>query len=156
MFWDREPILECELSQKGYIYSRYIDDITISFDKRMDKEELQEITTKIYGMFSNAGLKPNRGKRKVHANNKRLAVHNLNLNSGKPTIQKSERAKIRAAVKELEKLTQSAPKWDDIKNKYEQANGRINSMKRLHPRQAQKYIEAFQIIKKRVKSQADE
>lgn len=148
VFWEREPILEYELRQKGYIYSRYVDDITVSFATRIEKKELQNITTQIYSMFISSGLKPNRKKRDVQTKNKRMRVHKLNVNSGKPTLPKIERAKIRAAVKELELLSQSAISWEEIKGIYEQTNGRVNMMKRLHPHESQKYVEKIKAIKK--------
>ena len=155
VFWDREPYLEYELRQKGYIYSRYVDDITVSFATRMEKKELQNVTTKIYRMFISSGLKPNRKKRAVQTKNKRMRVHNLNVASGKPTLPKSERAKIRAAVRELELISQSASSWGEIKDIYEQTNGRVNLMKRLHPDEAQKYVEKIKTIEKNWKTNTE-
>lgn len=148
VFWDREPNLEYELRQKSYTYSRYVDDITVSSTTRLTKKELQNITTKIYSMFISSGLKPNRKKRGVQTKNKRMRVHNLNVASGKPTLPKAERLKIRTAVRELELMSQSASSWDEIKDNYEQTKGRVNLMKRLHPHEAQKYIEKIKAIEK--------
>ena len=77
-----------------------------------------------------------------------MRVHNLNVASGEPTLPKTERAKIRAAVRELELISQSASSWDDIKDNYEQTKGRVNLMKRLHPYEAQKYVEKIKAIEK--------
>ena len=155
VFWDCEPILEHELRQKGYNYSRYVDDITVSFATRIDKKELQNITTKIYSMFISSGLKPNRKKRGVQTKNKRMRVHNLNVASGKPTLPKTERLKIRTAVRELELISQSASSWDEIKDNYEQTKGRVNLMKRLHPQHAQKYVEKMKSIEKHWKTHTE-
>jgi hypothetical protein len=59
VFWDREPNLEYELRLKGYVYSRYVDDISVSFTTQIEKKELQKITSKIYKMFNSYGLRPN-------------------------------------------------------------------------------------------------
>ena len=152
VFWDCEPKLEYDLRQKGYIYTRYVDDITVSFESRLKKKEIQGITTKIYGMFIGAGLKPNRKKRDVQTKSGKMTVHKLNVNSGKPTLSRIERSKIRAAVKEFETLTQSATSWEEIEKSYNKVNGRVNLMKRLHPNEAQKYIEKIKAVKKRVMS----
>jgi hypothetical protein len=77
-----------------------------------------------------------------------MRVHNLNLASGKPTLPKTERLKIRTAVRELELKSQFASSWEEIKDIYEQTNGRVNLMKRLHPHEAQKYVEKIRAIKK--------
>jgi Reverse transcriptase (RNA-dependent DNA polymerase) len=164
VFWDREPNLEFDLRQKGYVYSRYVDDISVSFATRIDKDELQNITTKIYRMFIACGLKPNRDKdengilkkRVVRTKNKPMTLHGLNINSGKATLPKSERSKIRAAVKELETSALSATSWDEIKKTYEKVNGRVNLMKRLHPNEAQKYIIRMKNIKKQMISSKED
>jgi len=155
VFWDREPELEYALRKKSYVYSRYVDDITVSSSARIEKKELESITTKIYGMFISAGLKPNRSKRKVQTKNTGMVVHNLNTSSGRSTLPKSERFKIRAAVKELEILAQSADSWENIKKYYDEVSGRVNSMKRLHEKEAQKYIVKLKDIREQILSRKD-
>ena len=68
VFWDRELKLELEFRQKDYRYSRYVDDITVSFSQRVEKKVIQNVTTKIYGMFIACGLRPNRDKDKKGIN----------------------------------------------------------------------------------------
>jgi len=158
VFWNREPKLELELREKGFLYSRYVDDITVSFVTRVSKGELQNVTTKIYGMINAYGLQPNRDKdengflkkRVVRSKNKPMVVHGLNINSGRPTLPKKERYKIRAAVKELEVLVQSSTSWDEIKKSLDSVTGRVNMMKRLHSNEAQKYILKLNEIKKTI------
>ena len=158
VFWNREPNLEFELRKKGYSYSRYVDDITVSFATRVSKVELQDVTTNIYGMFNTCGLQPNRDKdedgflkkRVVRSKSKPMVVHGLNINSGKPTLPKKERYKIRAAVKELELLSYSPASLDEIKKSFDSVTGRVNIMKRLHPNEAQKYVGKLNEIKKTI------
>jgi len=146
IFWDCEPKLELSLRQKGCIYSRYIDDITVSFVERMDIKEIQDITTKIYGMFLRTGLKPNRKKRDVQTKNKK--IHNLNMDSGKPTMPKEKRYKIRAAVHNLETLARTGVSWNGIKKEFNKVNGGVQLLRRLHPNEARKYVEKLSEIKK--------
>ena len=148
VFWEFEPALEYKFRKKGYVYSRYVDDITVSFTTKINKKEFQDITTQIYGMFIHAGVKPNRAKRAIQVKSSRMEVHNLNTNSGKLTLPASERLKIRAALKQLELLAQSASSWEEIKKSYNSVRGRVNTMERLHPHQAKKYIDRLDSIKK--------
>lgn len=160
VFWKHEPSLEYELRQKGYIYTRFVDDISVSFKSRISKDELQLITTKIYGMFTACGLKPNRDKdengllkkRSVRSKSKPMIVHGLNINSGKPTIPKEERYRIRAAVKELESLVSSDISRNEILEKFNSLNGRVNLMKRLHSKEAQQYIQRIVEVKRKLDS----
>lgn len=160
VFWDREPKLEAELRLKNYLYTRYVDDINVSFATKIDKSQLQDVTSKIYGMFIAYGLRPNRDKdenghlrkRIVRAKNKPMVIHGLNINSGKPSVPKKERYRIRAAVEEMVMLAQSNASWDEIQMTYDKVNGRVNLMKRLHPKEAQKYVAKLQVVKKQILS----
>src|SRR5258706_8338328 len=40
VFWDREPQLEAKLAQYGFFYTRYVDDINISSNERLDNKTL--------------------------------------------------------------------------------------------------------------------
>lgn len=161
VFWRREPELEFSLRQKGYLYTRYVDDITVSFVTRVNKREIQEVTTKIYGMFNAYGLRPNRDKdekgflkkRTVRSKNKPMVVHGLNINSGKPSIPKKERLKIRAAVRELENwLNNKSRSIEEMKEGFDSVTGRVNILKRLHPKEAKQYIVRMKTIKKELDS----
>ena len=87
IFWDKEPQLESQLRQQGFLYSRYVDDITISADKFVDKQKQKfVITTQVYGMLRSIDVKPNRSKTKrgVQTRTGKMIVHNLNIhNSGR-------------------------------------------------------------------------
>jgi hypothetical protein len=145
VFWDCEPALEDSFRQKGYIYSRYVDDITVSFATRIDKRELQTVTELIYGMFFRAGVKPNRKKRDVQS--KQVKIHNLNMDSGKPTLPKATRNKIRAAVQHFEVLANTENSWSAVEKEYNKVRGKVQLLKRLHPDEAQKYIEKIKKLK---------
>lgn len=152
VFWDQEPALVNELRKIGYIYTRYIDDVTISSKKKFEKKDIRKITTDIYRMFYKAGLRPNRRKRRVQANNSTMRIHNLNINSGRPTLSKARRNKIRAAVNELERLVDSGVQVDQIEKKIEQVNGRVVMLQRLHPKEATLLIERLKVIKNKALS----
>jgi len=148
IFWDREPKLEFEFRQEGFVYSRYVDNITISSIVFIEKDQIRSIISRVYGMFFSVGLKPNRDERGIQSKNKGMTVHNLNINSGKPTLRKTVRAKIRAAVKELENLRNSSDSEEEFNEKYAKVNGRVQLLARLHPHQAQQYLDRLEILRK--------
>lgn len=149
IFWDCEPELEFLLRQKDYIYTRYIDDITISFATRIEKKEVQRITTEVYSMFFRHGLKPNRKKRSIQAKDKK--IHDLNMDSGRPTIPEPKRNKIRAAVHKLESLSRRGYSWSEIENDFDKVNGMVQLLKKLHPSEFRKYALVLAEIKKQTK-----
>ena len=147
IFWDKEPQLEDQLQRQGFQYSRFVDDITISSDKFMSKQEQESLTAKVYGMLHTIEVRPNRSKRKVQTRTKKMTVHELNINSGRPTLSKQNRAKIRAAVKECEDLARFDRSSEEYKHLYQSVNGRVAVMSRLHPNEAKKYRERLQEIR---------
>lgn len=147
VFWDKEPQLEYQLRQKGFRYSRFVDDVTISSDKFVSKENQKFVTTKVYRMLRSINVKPNRSKRKVQTRANKMTVHKLNVNSGKPTLSKPNRAKIRAAVKECEEVAEVDRSSEEYKHLYQRVNGRVAVMSRLHDGEAKKYRERLQKIK---------
>jgi hypothetical protein len=149
VFWDREPQLEHTLRQRGFYYSRFVDDITVSTDREVEKKELQAVTSMIYGMFISAGVKPNRDKRAVQTRGGRMRVHNLNVDSGRPTMNRKERSRIRAAVKRCEIMALPEPHGDKYKKLYDSVRGRVAVMARLHPKEAGSYIRRLDAIKPR-------
>lgn len=147
VFWDQEPQLEYQFRQQGFRYSRFVDDITISSDKFVTKEEQKFVTATVYRMLRNIDVKPNRSKRSVQTRANKMTVHKLNVNSGRPTLCKPSRAKIRAAVKECEEIAAVDRSSEKYKQLYQSVNGRVAVMIRLHPNEAKEYRERLQKIK---------
>jgi hypothetical protein len=146
VFWDSEPELELSLRREGYIYSRYIDDITVSFLHRVPARDIQDVTTRIYRMFLRAGLAPNRKKRDLRTTGKK--IHNLNTDSGKLAMPKAIRSRIRAAVHALAILADTGTAWAGLKGEFNRVNGRVQLLSRFHPVEARPYIAMLGEIKK--------
>lgn len=147
IFWKDEPALDSWLESKGLLYTRLVDDITVSTDKRLTKAEKQEITEAIYQMMFDNGFIPKRNKRRVMSSGTRMSIHNLNINSGTPTLSKKERSKIRSAVKECETLARSGTDSEEYEEKFVKVQGRVSVLERLHPSQAKKLNERLDLIK---------
>jgi hypothetical protein len=140
IFWDKEPQLEESLTQKGFTYSRLVDDITVSSDVRISQKNQQFIVSSIYGMLFSKGLKPKRKKHSVQSSAKRMSMHGLNVNSLTPTMNHKEKQKIWASVKECESMATSNLENNEYKQIFNKIRGRVAVLARLHPREAQKYM----------------
>lgn len=147
IFWDKEPQVEDQLQQLGLRYSRFVDDVTVSSDKFVDKQVQQTITTIIYGMFRSIDVRPNRSKRQVQSSTNRMSVHRLNVNSGKPTLSKQSRAEIRAAVKQCEEAAKVDRTSEEYGKQYQRVHSRVYEMRKLHHNEAEKYLKRLQEIK---------
>lgn len=148
ILWDVEPELEKDLSGLGFVYSRYLDDITISRLKPATKEELKLVQDKLRFTLSVKGFVQNSSKQKVRYSSGRMAVHNVNVNKGRPTKSKKDRAKYRAAVRECEiRSLEIGRSSKDFHELYSRTYGRVYEMYQLHPAEAQKLLARLEAIK---------
>jgi hypothetical protein len=147
VFWEKEPKVEKDFRQSGYIYSRFVDDIQISSRKNLNKDEKQTIISTVYGMMRSLDFYPKRKKHSIEGKRKKLTVHNLNINSGRPTLPKEERLRIRAAVKEIGESVKSGITEEAFDSKFASAYGRVKMMSHFHPGEAARYLDRLKAIK---------
>ena len=121
------------LREKGYTYSRFVDDVTVSTNRSMSNSDKRRVIAMIYGMFMKKGCKPNRRKHKLYTLREPAMVHNLNVNAGRATLNKKERARIRAAVKECSLRFPGEGSREDYLDLFQSTRGRVARLKRLHP-----------------------
>lgn len=147
VLWERESKLVYELSKKGYQYSRFVDDITVSCSRNIPKEEQSYIIRKIYGMLKSIEANPNKNKHKIMSNGARQQLHRVTLNTEKPTLSKGERAKIKAAVFQCEHAHKNNTNPIHYKKQFESTMGRVNTLNRMHPIIGKQLRERLQKIK---------
>ena len=134
------------IRKRGIYYSRYVDDITWSTNRYISKQEKEEITNLVYGMLRSAKVKPNRGKREANKKGNKMLVHNLNVDKKIPTMEKDERNRIRAAVKQCEEMAKDGMGSDEYLALYNSVKGRVSCMMRLHPMKAKKLLSRLECV----------
>lgn len=92
--WYKEPELVKELHERGFTYTRYVDDISVSSKRISTRKEKSEIVRKIHIMLSSIGVKLNRKKHKIMPRNESQKIHRINVNTNNPTLPKNERKKL--------------------------------------------------------------
>lgn len=147
VFWETEPQLEHALSQNGCNYTRLVDDITISSKRKILPPVQQQITEMVYRMLFSLRFKPKRRKRRVMTLRQQVNIHNLNVNSGRPTISKVKRREIRQAVYECEIAFSQQLDSETYKNLYNSVRGQVAYLQRFHSNQAEQYIKRLNLIK---------
>lgn len=147
ILWEREPKLVSEFAKKGYVYTRFVDDITVSCTRNISKNEQQYIIRKIYGMLKSVGVNPNKSKHKIMSNAVNQQLHRVNLNAESPTLSKQERAKIKTAVFQCEKTHENNINSIEYETLFNSAMGRVNTLCRMHPKEGN----ALKIRLKKVK-----
>jgi hypothetical protein len=133
VLWDVEPGVEAILRSCGYVYSRYVDDITLSSRKNVSKSEKQEVITTICSMLQAKGFHLNRRKLLIKSKAMKPTVHRLRVDGKKLTMDKAKRSKIRAAVHECEIAAQTDRTSAEYRKLWEQTSGRLGEQLQLHP-----------------------
>ncbi len=153
IFWDVEPLIAKDFMGKGYTYSRYVDDICISHQRRLTKTEKSTAIQTAQKVFKSRGLKVKKKKTKVMDKGSRQEVHRRTVNSNKVCASKSTKDNLRAAVHQLKVSIESRqqPK-NELKTRYDSLKGQINHYKSFNKNAAQKLLreldKAFEPIRK--------
>ncbi|MCX8575045.1 MULTISPECIES: reverse transcriptase family protein [unclassified Gilliamella] len=152
IFWSRENELVSYLAKRGFTYTRYVDDITVSANRIISSKEKKDIISRIYSLLKSVGAKPNRTKHHIMPRSEKQIMHNLNVNQNRPSMPKKKRNMIKAAVFECEKEFQTNANSDKYLRLFNQTMGRVNHMKRMHPRVGDALQKRLKLVKPQNKS----
>lgn len=140
VLWQREPKLVEEFGKKGWIYTRFVDDITISSKRILSNKEKSEIISKVYGLLASINVKPNRKKHSIMKNGKdRQKVTQINVSTQRLTLSKKERNSIRSEVYFCEKFYKNYNK-EEYKKLYNSIKGKVYNLRRFHQDEADKLL----------------
>jgi Reverse transcriptase (RNA-dependent DNA polymerase) len=131
-FWDREPAFHAALQAKGIMYSRYVDDITISSKRALSNVELQKLIAQILGMMKACGFKAKRSKQEIQRGNSPMYATKLMVNV-RAALPTSERKAIRAAVYQLEERLAGSSEPATLSSELNSVAGRVGRLKQMHP-----------------------
>ncbi len=145
LFWEEEPALEARLADQGLRYSRFVDDITVSSNRTIEKAEVTAIIDSIVSMFRRHGLHRNKEKSRVHSANRPIRVHGVHVNGRQPNMPKNERRKIRARIHRAE----MAPPDSLDPKELECLAGKAGLVARLHEREGNKMKQQVTNLAKR-------
>ncbi|CAG1013047.1 hypothetical protein ANAEL_04584 [Anaerolineales bacterium] len=134
-FWNQEPRLQAKLAQKNIVYSRYVDDISVSSKQFMPKEEQTALIAQVYGMLKRHGYKAKRRKHEIFTSGRRMLTTKLMVNR-KPALQPKDRQNIRAAVHALEQRIASGESGAEIKTELNRVTSRVGRLGTLHATEA--------------------
>jgi len=124
------------LRRKKLVYTRLVDDITISSkDLSYDFSFAQNIVEEMLNLLD---LPINRSKTSFsYCSTDELLVHGLRINYKEPRLPSTEVSRIRASVKNLEKLAEDASYRisRDYRKSFNRCLGRVNKLGRLGHKQ---------------------
>ncbi len=137
VLWDIEPRMVEMLGIRGFRYSRFVDDITISHPAAISAEEKTWAIAQVYAMLGSHGFKPARQKHAIFNGNASRTIMRVNVNEH-VTITPAERRQVRAMVHQIEQRVRSGENTPELRQLLSSAIGKIGRIQRLHPGYADK------------------
>lgn len=131
-FWDEEGNVARKLQRKNLVYTRLVDDITVSSKSTNFNFEYAE--NHIKNMLFEKDLPVNSEKRKIlRAGIEPLEVHGLRVNFKTPRLPSKEVGRIRAAVHNVVEMAKRNNYRTSIEYRkmYDRCVGRVNKLARV-------------------------
>lgn len=107
VMWEREFRLYCSLTGKGLTYTRLIDDMTISSEKRLPQKEISRVINGVAAMLAAYNYHLHSKKKKIYSRSNPLdlmQVTGLWLNRGSPKLFKEKRQEISHEVIKVRRM----------------------------------------------------
>lgn len=145
--YDVESIMVEKLKRKKLIYTRYVDDITVS-SKEKDYDFSYALNV-IEQVLNSKELPINKTKTIVaHSGSESLLVHGLRVNTVTTRLPTEEIRRIRAGVKNLETVAaEDGYRWSlSYRREYYKHLGRVYKLKRLGHQQHDKLLQRMKEI----------
>ncbi len=134
---------------KGWVYTRLLDDIAVSSKSTFHQKELVGIISKVKSMLSGAGLKLNNKKTKIlsKANPVDLMeITGLWLNRGKPRAHRADRNTIRHQVHRCEILAKEGREKREYHEFHSHVSGKVSKLSYLQHVNAKSYRDKLRAI----------
>ena len=135
VFWNQEPRLQAKLVRKNIVYSRFVDDISVSSKQFLAEEDKTALIAQVYGMLKRHNYKAKRRKHEIFTSGRRMITTKLMVNS-KPALPSEARQNIRAAVHALEQRVLSGERGSEIATELNRVTSRVGNLGILHATEA--------------------
>ncbi|WP_376697545.1 reverse transcriptase family protein [Wenzhouxiangella sp. EGI_FJ10305] len=139
VFFNEEYSLVSDLNSRGLLYTRLLDDITISSSRQLCNQDATAAFTRIAGMCKKHGLRLNNKKSAVIHNSGKAAdfsVTGLWVKHRKAKIPRKERRYIRLLVYICEQEFKKGADTQAYSDLWNSASGKVAKLKRLNHAQA--------------------
>lgn len=146
IFLEEEALISEEVGKLGGNYTRYVDDITISFESKVNNEDISKIKTMISSMALKSGVRLNRKKSRVLRNGQSKIVHGVKvIKELRPTQKRKDI--LRICLFNLKKKVIEKESVMDVLTLYFKIRGLINTLKQQGDKNHADYIkQANQLV----------
>lgn len=146
---DSEYHLVQHINNKGYKYTRLLDDISISANKKITEKEVEVLIKKVSSMLSENGLKLQNKKTRITSRSnpeKLMEVTGLWLNRGRPRAHREVRRVIKAELDTCKKMAKSDKTSNTYHALHNRLSGRVAKLAYLKHKEAKEYREILRSI----------
>lgn len=133
VFWESEHSLADSLCNRGWMYTRLVDDITISTKLKLLEADVTSACSSVIGFINRSGFMLKRSKFKVQNQGSRMLVNGLVANV-KPALNKEERNSIRGKVRWL--MLSERMARGDVNIQPSHVLGKLALLSRMHVKEA--------------------
>lgn len=146
IFLEEEALISEVVEKLGGNYTRYVDDITISFESDVNNEDISKIKTMILSMALKSGVGLNRKKSRILRNGQSKIVHGVKvIKELRPTQKRKDN--IRMCLFNLKKKVIEKENVMDVLTLYFKIRGLINTLKQQGDKNYAEYIkQANQLV----------
>ncbi len=131
VFWDIEPRIVEAMAMRGFRYSRFVDDVSLSCIAATTNEDKSWVISQLYGMLGARGFRPARTKHQILNGREPRQIMGLNI-SAHLTFTKEERRGTRAMVHQLEQRARAGENTVELRDRLISAAGKVARLGRLH------------------------
>lgn len=135
VFWDVEPTVVQKLAERGFRYTRYVDDISVSVTRVVSDTDVAWAISQIYAMLGSRGLRANRKKEQIMRSHRPVVLLGL-VSNRKPSLNRVERHRIRAEVHKQ----MSVPESERLATQINSTIGKVQLVRRFHPEEGRKLL----------------
>lgn len=149
VLWRSEPQLVESLRRQGFIYSRYVDDITLSTNRRLTGDQIAKVVKEVAGMCSSAGFRLKRSKQSITRSGNRMSTTGLMVNR-RASLPKESRSHTRALVHKCVTMAgtcEAIRRTPSYAVDWQRASGKVALLQRLHPSAGKPLRDSLRAIK---------
>ncbi len=149
IFHDSEYHFAQHCETKRYTYTRLLDDISISSQKKFSQKEIDNIITSVKKYVKRSGLSLNKKKQKITSRSnpeELMEVTGLWLNRGKPRVHHDDFNKIKAGLFCCETMAKKENTSEEYHKLHGEISGKVGKLSYLKYHKATEYRERLRKI----------
>lgn len=149
IFFDTEYSIVSYFDKRGVVYTRLLDDITLSSKRVLGKEDVSNYISRVAAMCRKYDLRLNGGKTRVsylHGYSSEFTVTSLWVGHGVPKLPRADRNNIRHLVYICEQEHKKDRTSDEYHKRWHAVSGKVAQLTRLGHAQAKSLRERLSAI----------